>query len=677
MRTLLPDLRVNHTPEGDYVVAAGGRYFAVSKQTATLLNVMKESATPYASAQVADRLSTALGFDVSANEVEQAVNDLPEAFFGAVRVVHDFRWSVPLLHGHLLDFLARHLSILFAPLIAPVLCLAAIFTLWQTNENYSAGPTHPVIVPVLVLVSILFHELGHAAACRRGGAKPSLIGIGVNGLFPAFYTDVSDIWVRGKWARVQVDIGGIYFQFLYAAALTLWVPWYSEVLSAISLTLLLAAFSCLPYFRFDGYWLLGDLLGTNDLKQSLRNTRQAVQVKYRERRFSKSDVPALVGIVLYYGGMVAVLGLTARTLWQLVESHLGSASQELSNGAPPLGSLFMLLFVLTIFAGLLRKLFNSVQELRFLAVDLPAILRAMSLGFLTRLARPFLHLPSKHHAYFNAVMLGMCSAVPPVPDPKRQAQSSIVTKYQELFWFQLLSRVSVGTGLWLVRRTHRIKSVRTLSDVIDIPGPVILAAPHYGSFISGAMLLLSSIGSKRPIHLFYADPKTDPENARYEQFYRRYFPDLSVCFNNKRGIINAVKALKRGEILVIMPDVFQGPDLIDIELMGRHIGTMAGIAFFYHKFGAMVMPVLSRFNGFARVDIHVGEILDFKMDADSEERRLAHTMERLFAWFANWFQRYPDNWHCWDKYGQRQRHQSIAGKENVQVFETGPATIAL
>ena len=44
----------------------------------------------------------------------------------------------------------------------------------------------------LILFSGFFHELGHAAGTRYGGASPGVMGVGIYLAFPAFYTDLTD-----------------------------------------------------------------------------------------------------------------------------------------------------------------------------------------------------------------------------------------------------------------------------------------------------------------------------------------------------------------------------------------------------------------------------------------------------------------------------------------------------
>ena len=68
-----------------------------------------------------------------------------------------------------------------------------------------------LLVFALTVLSAGFHEFGHAAACRYGGATPGAMGAGLYLVWPAFYTDVTDCYRLGRAGRVRVDLGGLYF----------------------------------------------------------------------------------------------------------------------------------------------------------------------------------------------------------------------------------------------------------------------------------------------------------------------------------------------------------------------------------------------------------------------------------------------------------------------------------
>lgn len=187
--------------------------------------------------------------------------------------------------------------------------------------------------------------------------------------------------------------------------------------------------------------------------------------------------------------------------------------------------------------------------------------------------------------------------------------------------------------------------------LIELPGPIVLAAPHFGSFISGALILMKEVMPKRRIHFMYADPKTDPGNARYLDFYTRYFPDASILFNNKAGIIKAARALKTNDIVVVMPDVFSGPDLIEIPLLGRTIGVMGRIPYFKRKFSAHVIPALSTFSSFWKVNIYIDKEIKFPEIDQNNQQAVKTDLRILFSYFEKWFIKHPEDWHCWERFG--------------------------
>ena len=57
-----------------------------------------------------------------------------------------------------------------------------------------------VLVFGAVVVAAAFHEIGHATACRYGGAQPGVMGVGLYLVWPAFYTDVTDAYRLGAAA---------------------------------------------------------------------------------------------------------------------------------------------------------------------------------------------------------------------------------------------------------------------------------------------------------------------------------------------------------------------------------------------------------------------------------------------------------------------------------------------
>ncbi|HWH28588.1 MAG TPA: hypothetical protein VNU26_06430, partial [Mycobacteriales bacterium] len=174
----------------------------------------------------------------------------------------------------------RRLTAPFAVLFrTPVVVLAlvafAVVSWWllvhqglaaATAEAFDS-PGLMLAVFALTVLSAGFHEFGHAAACRYGGATPGVMGAGLYLVWPAFYTEVGDSYRLGRWGRLRVDLGGLYFNALVAVAMVgVWAVTGSDALLLVVVTQLLQmARQLTPLVRFDGYHVLADLTGVPDL----------------------------------------------------------------------------------------------------------------------------------------------------------------------------------------------------------------------------------------------------------------------------------------------------------------------------------------------------------------------------------------------------------------------------
>lgn len=139
-------------------------------------------------------------------------------------------------------------------------------------DDVLAAPSLTLALYLILAGAALFHELGHAAACRFGGATPGNIGFGIYLVFPAFYTDVTDAYRLGRAGRVRTDLGGLYFNALFVAVCgALYLTGGHGLLVLVVLFLHLEmAQQLVPTIRFDGYYVLADLAGVPDLFARVR-----------------------------------------------------------------------------------------------------------------------------------------------------------------------------------------------------------------------------------------------------------------------------------------------------------------------------------------------------------------------------------------------------------------------
>jgi putative peptide zinc metalloprotease protein len=161
------------------------------------------------------------------------------------------------------------------PVIMAVVVSVAALDFWLfTTHGLAPGfnqvlndPVNLLFVAGLTLASALFHECGHAAGCRYGGARPGRIGAGIYLVWPAFFTNVTDSYRLSRVGRLRTDLGGLYFNLIFMLVLAACYAATSAelLLVVIALTHLEMLQQLLPFVRFDGYFILSDLVGVPDL----------------------------------------------------------------------------------------------------------------------------------------------------------------------------------------------------------------------------------------------------------------------------------------------------------------------------------------------------------------------------------------------------------------------------
>ncbi|WP_171164151.1 hypothetical protein [Streptomyces sp. I05A-00742] len=187
-----------------------------------------------------------------------------------------FRFRLAVLPEHITWFVSGLFAWLFHPLLILFSVCAFVVGeawLWTTQETGIAlqavlsSPGSILFVVFLAIASCVFHEWGHGAACRYGGVRPGAMGCGIYLVWPAFYTDITNSYRLGRAGRIRADLGGVYFNALFVLGLLgLYVATgFQPLLVAILSVNLEIVQQLLPTLRFDGYYIVADLIGIPDL----------------------------------------------------------------------------------------------------------------------------------------------------------------------------------------------------------------------------------------------------------------------------------------------------------------------------------------------------------------------------------------------------------------------------
>ena len=124
------------------------------------------------------------------------------------------------------------------------------------------------------MLSAGFHEFGHAAAARYGGATPGVMGTGLYLVWPAFYTDVTDSYRLGRAGRVRTDLAGAVLQRDRGGGDVRGLVGHrwDAMLLIIATQMLQMVRQLAPLVRFDGYHVLADVTGVPDLYHRIKPT---------------------------------------------------------------------------------------------------------------------------------------------------------------------------------------------------------------------------------------------------------------------------------------------------------------------------------------------------------------------------------------------------------------------
>ncbi len=125
----------------------------------------------------------------------------------------------------------------------------------------------------------LFHELGHGYAAKRWGGEVHEMGIMLLVLMPVPYVEASSSSAfRSQWRRILVGAAGMLTElFLAALALILWANLEPGTMRSIAYNVIIIGgvstlfFNGNPLLRYDGYYILSDLVEIPNLAQRSLN----------------------------------------------------------------------------------------------------------------------------------------------------------------------------------------------------------------------------------------------------------------------------------------------------------------------------------------------------------------------------------------------------------------------
>lgn len=159
--------------------------------------------------------------------------------------------------------------------------------LWKQTQGV-LSPDNLLLLYAGLVVTKTLHEFGHAFFCRRFGGEVHVMGIMLMIFTPMPYVDATSSWgFRSRWQRVLVGAAGMIVEIFCAAVATLvWAHTGQGTLHSLAYNMMFVAsvstlvFNLNPLLRFDGYYILSDLLEIPNLSQRANHQLRHLFEKY-------------------------------------------------------------------------------------------------------------------------------------------------------------------------------------------------------------------------------------------------------------------------------------------------------------------------------------------------------------------------------------------------------------
>lgn len=182
--------------------------------------------------------------------------------------------------------------------------------------------------------------------------------------------------------------------------------------------------------------------------------------------------------------------------------------------------------------------------------------------------------------------------------------------------------------------------------------PVILAAPDYGIGPIGFLAAIHRMSGRKAINLLW---DTSRQVTGIPRLFDRAGIDTTTMFSGPAGLLCGIRALARGEYLVMTPDEFDelGRTLA-VPFYGRILRVAPTIAYFALRTNAWVIPVFASPLRSLGVHVSIGRPIDPLRFQGMEESQTLFLMTRaLFMSLEREIRRAPEHWYRWADFPRR------------------------
>ena len=240
--------------------------------------------------------------------------------------------------------ISRFVNFLVSPLGAVIWIVVCVYGFLELASHWdefflnrvsSFSATDFAWIGLTWVILKLVHELAHSLVCKKFGGRVSSCGILFLLMIPMPFVDVTSSWrFDNKWKRILTSAAGMMSEvFIAAIACVIWVSsepgplQYHAGNVIISATLHTLLFNINPLMRFDGYYMLADLLEIPNLA-----THGRAWLKGVFKRLYFGNKPAKLKETGFRGLAVRIYGVLAMLWFFSIAIGLSLAASSFIEG---------------------------------------------------------------------------------------------------------------------------------------------------------------------------------------------------------------------------------------------------------------------------------------------------------------------------------------------------------
>ncbi|NVE00398.1 lysophospholipid acyltransferase family protein [Massilia sp. BJB1822] len=209
-----------------------------------------------------------------------------------------------------------------------------------------------------------------------------------------------------------------------------------------------------------------------------------------------------------------------------------------------------------------------------------------------------------------------------------------------------LGRLDASGMERFLHRHVRVEGQEYLDLARNSERPVVLFTPHYGNFTIVALKLIQAIGRIKTVNSFHNPlPASHPMGDVEGLFGRLGYGYNPISNDDSGAALKAIRALRRGEVLTIMPDSLGVTGHTSyVPFFGHLVPAMAGASLFALKSNAVVIGIYGCPEEGLQTTLRLSAPLEIERsgDLDIDMRTLASAM---FRDMERQIRRSPEHWY--------------------------------